>query len=62
MALIGTIIVEGQSVPEGPFLIGCGERTYRVPKTGYLVVFANDSFSGYTDNKGILKLSIQRIL
>lgn len=42
------------------FRIGCGPRTHKVTKSGYLVCFANDILAAYSDNSRVVTLTVKR--
>jgi hypothetical protein len=62
MALVGEIFtMNNESSYTGSyFKIGCGPVTLTMPKTGYLVCFANDMILAYGDNSRVVTLTVKR--
>lgn len=62
MAMIAEIISPYGTTTGKYFLIGCGPTTFRATATGNLVLFGNDSLSGYSNNTGSASVSIKRTI
>ncbi|SFW86098.1 DUF2235 domain-containing protein [Amycolatopsis australiensis] len=66
MALIGTVAAQQLDQDDvqqsyDPIVLGGGPVTWAIEKQGYFHAYANDSWLGYSSNRGSLRLTVERL-